>query len=53
VTNLTLDELKHRAESKKIDINNAAVIIDILENTLSIKERENQKGMMGRGPKGT
>ncbi len=48
VAELTLDELKHRAQSKKRDKNNAAVLINTLENVLSIKERIGPEGMIGR-----
>ena len=48
MNDLTLDELKHRAKSKKSDKSNAAVIINTLENALSIKERKGPEGMIGR-----
>lgn len=48
VTDLTIDELKHRALSQKIDRGNASVIIETLENGLSIKNRKDPIGMVGR-----
>jgi hypothetical protein len=48
VTDLSLDELKHRAKSKKSDRGNAAVMINTLENALSIKARKGPEGMIGR-----
>lgn len=48
VTDLTLDELKHRAQSPQNDRNNASVINNALENALTITNRQEPVGMIGR-----
>lgn len=48
VKELTLDELKHRAESQQSDSGNASVIIESLENALTRNFKKEPVGMIGR-----
>ncbi|MGL5741782.1 MAG: hypothetical protein ACRCXC_04145 [Legionella sp.] len=48
VTDLTVDELRHKTSVKAVDKGNASVLIDTLENALSIKNRQGPSGMIGR-----
>lgn len=48
VIDLTLDELKHRTATSQRDKGNASVLIESLEQALTITNRKDPAGMLGR-----